>query len=249
MADPSTTDFGFERIPRESKTRRVTEVFSSVSSRYDLMNDLMSFGMHRGWKRFAVYLSGVREGQAVLDVASGTGDLARLFHRRVGGQGRVVVADINGEMLRRARERLIDRGIAGGIDYVLANAELLPFHPNSFDCLSIAFGLRNVTDKEAALRSMHATLKYGGCLIVLEFSRVVLPWLEKLYDSYSFGIIPWLGRTVANDKDSYRYLVESIRMHPDQETLKDMILAAGFPLVDYHNLSGGIVAVHRAHKT
>jgi demethylmenaquinone methyltransferase / 2-methoxy-6-polyprenyl-1,4-benzoquinol methylase len=249
MTDTETTDFGFERIPRESKTRRVTGVFSSVSSRYDLMNDLMSFGMHRYWKRFAVHLSGTRKRQRVLDVASGTGDLALLFHRRVGEEGQVLVADINREMLLQARNKLIDRGIIRGIVYVQANAENLPFPDNSFDCISIAFGLRNVTDKEATLSSMHEKIRYGGCLIVLEFSSVVLPWLGKLYDNYSFRFIPWLGRTVAKDKNSYRYLVESIRMHPDQGTLKDMIQNAGFSRVDYYNLSGGIVAVHKAHKT
>ena len=243
-----STDFGFEKVTPGDKTRRVGQVFSSVASRYDLMNDLMSFGIHRLWKRFAVHLSGVRKGQSVLDVAGGTGDMAVLFHRRVGKDGIVLVTDINNDMLKEGRSKLYDKGIVRGVDYVQANAEQLPFQSNSFDCVNIAFGLRNVTDKQKALQSMYDKTKYGGCLIILEFSTVVLPHLKRLYDEYSLKLIPLLGKIVANDEASYRYLVESIRMHPDQETLKHMIEAAGFARVKYNNLTGGIVAVHRAYK-
>ena len=248
MTTSDTTDFGFEKIPSADKTRRVAGVFSSVSSRYDLMNDLMSFGVHRLWKRFAVSLSGVREGQIILDVAGGTGDLAVLFHQRVGEDGRVLITDINNAMLTQGRNKLIDKGIIKGIDYVQANAEHLPFPDNSFDCISVAFGLRNVTDKQAALKSIYEKTKYGGCMVILEFSKTALPWLRRLYDVYSFKVIPWLGKVVANDEESYRYLVESIRVHPDQETLKHMIEDAGFTRVDYYNLTGGIVAIHKACK-
>ena len=243
-----TTDFGFERVASGDKTRRVAEVFSSVASRYDLMNDLMSFGLHRLWKRFAVHVSGVRPGQNVLDVAGGTGDMATLFRERVGTEGLVFLTDINSDMLGAGRVKLHDRGLVRGAGYIQANAEKLPFRDNSFDCVSIAFGLRNVTDKPAALRSMHAALKYGGVLVILEFSHLVLPFLRRLYDAWSFRLIPWLGRMVADDEASYRYLVESIRMHPDQETLKRMLEEAGFARVEYYNLSGGIVAVHKARK-
>jgi demethylmenaquinone methyltransferase/2-methoxy-6-polyprenyl-1,4-benzoquinol methylase len=243
-----TTDFGFERVAPGDKARRVAEVFSSVASRYDLMNDLMSCGMHHLWKRFAVHVSGVRKGQSVLDVAGGTGDMTALFHKRVGAAGLVVLSDINRDMLDAGRNKLCDQGVVGGVDYTQANAEKLPFRENSFDCVSIAFGLRNVTDKAAALRSMHTALKYGGTLIILEFSHVVLPLLQRLYDTWSFRVIPWLGRMVAQDEASYRYLVESIRMHPDQEILKHMLEEAGFARVEYYNLSGGIVAVHKACK-
>lgn len=248
MTHPDTTDFGFETVSAKDKTRRVGEVFTSVASRYDLMNDLMSLGVHRLWKKFAVQLAGVREGQQVLDVAGGTGDLTRQFRQRVGDSGMVVLTDINSAMLHAGRDKLVDRGIVKGVEYVQANAEALPFQTNSFDCVSIAFGLRNVTDKPASLRSMFDVTRYGGCLIVLEFSEVVLPVLKQLYDAWSFRFIPRAGKLVANDEDSYRYLVESIRRHPDQENLKRMIGAAGFGKVEYHNLSGGIVAVHRAWK-
>lgn len=244
----TTVDFGYRKVPPGDKTRLVGQVFSSVSSRYDLMNDLMSLGVHRLWKRYAVHLSGVRPGQSVLDVAGGTGDLATLFHDRVGADGLVLVTDINNDMLQEGRNKLCDRGIVRGIEYVQANAEHLPFRDNRFDCVSIAFGLRNVTDKQAALRSMYEKTKFGGCLIVLEFSTVVLPHLKRLYDTWSFKLIPWLGRIVAGDEASYRYLVESIRVHPDQETLKQMMQEAGFECVEYYNLSGGIVAVHRGWK-
>ena len=248
MNNTDTTDFGFEQILPEEKTRRVTDVFSSVSSNYDLMNDLMSLGIHRLWKRAAIHLSGVRQGHKVLDIASGTGDLAALFHQRVGDNGMVYLTDLNNDMLRRGRDKLIDQGVVQGVNYIRANAENLPFRNNSFDCISIAFGLRNVTDKPAALRSMFEKTKYGGCLIILEFSKVIIPQLKQLYDAFSFKVIPWLGKVVANDEASYRYLVESIRMHPDQETLKTMLEQAGFARVHYHNLSGGIVAIHKAYK-
>ena len=243
-----TTDFGFERVASGDKNRRVAEIFSSVASRYDLMNDLMSFGLHRLWKRFAVHVSGVGKGQSVLDVAGGTGDMAALFHDRVGTGGMVLLADINSDMLGAGRNKLLDQGRVHGTGYIQADAEKLPCRENSFDCVSIAFGLRNVTDKAAALRSMHATLKYGGTLVILEFSHVVLPFLQDLYDAWSFRVIPVLGRMVAQDEASYRYLVESIRMHPDQETLTHMLEEAGFAHVKYYNLSGGIVAVHKASK-
>ena len=243
-----TTDFGFEEVPLTDKTRRVNEVFTSVSRRYDLMNDLMSLGLHRLWKRFAVHLSGVRRGQSVLDVAGGTGDMAILYHDRVGAEGQVIITDINREMLQQGKSRLYDRGIVKGVRFIQANAENLPYPDNHFDCINISFGLRNITDKAAAMQSMYSKLKYGGNLVILEFSSIVLPHLKKFYDSYSFRLIPRLGQLVAGDEASYRYLVESIRMHPDQETLKKMLISAGFGRVKYHNLTGGIVAVHIATK-
>ena len=244
----NSTDFGFEKVTPGDKTRRVGQVFSSVAGRYDLMNDLMSFGVHRLWKRFAVHLSGVRAGQNVLDVAGGTGDMALLYRERTGDDGLVLITDINRRMLEEGRNKLLDKGIVRGVDYIQANAEQLPFADNRFDCVNIAFGLRNVTDKDRALRSMYAKLRYGGCLIILEFSTVILPHLKQLYDAWSFKFIPWLGKMVANDEASYRYLVESIRMHPDQETLKRMMETAGFARVEYFNLSGGIVAIHKGYK-
>lgn len=248
MTEMQTADFGFQTVTPEEKTRRVAAVFNSVAGNYDLMNDLMSGGMHRLWKRYAVHISQVRTGCSVLDVAGGTGDLAALYRRRVGQRGRVVVSDINSAMLREGRDRLIDKGFVSGIEYVLGNAENLPFRSNEFDCISIAFGLRNVTDKNLALRSMYDKLKYSGTLVILEFSTLVLPVLKKLYDRYSFNIIPSIGKWVAKDADSYRYLVESIRKHPDQEALKSMMEDAGFSHVSYYNLSGGIVAVHKGFK-
>lgn len=244
----STTDFGFQQVTPAEKAARVGRVFSSVAARYDLMNDLMSLGVHRLWKREAVLLSGVRRGASVLDVAGGTGDCALLYRRAVGDGGRVVVVDINADMLHRGRDRLTDRGVVRGVEYVQADAEALPFRDQEFDCVSIAFGLRNVTDKGRALRSMLRCLKFGGTLLVLEFSRVVLPLLSRLYDTWSFKVIPSLGEFAAGDRDSYRYLVESVRMHPDQESLRKLMLEAGFGMADYVNLSGGIVAVHRGHR-
>ena len=238
-----SADFGYRKVAAADKSRLVAGVFNSVADKYDLMNDLMSLGVHRAWKRFAVALSGVGPGQRVLDVASGTGDLAAAFARRVGKQGWVVASDINSTMLARGRDALLDRGITGNVSYVLANAERLPFAGHSFNCVSIAFGLRNVTHIPTALAAMRSVLKPGGRLLVLEFSKPAAA-LRPLYDAYS-KLLPWLGKVVAEDADSYRYLVESIRMHPDQDTLKRMMLDAGFDHCDYFNLSGGIVALHR----
>ncbi len=243
-----TTDFGYQKVASEDKTSLVSEVFRSVAGNYDLMNDLMSFGTHRLWKRHAINLSGIKKGQSVLDVAGGTGDLSKLFHQRVGKEGTVLMSDINSAMLLEGRDKLIDAGIVSGIDYVQANAEVLPFADNSFDCISIGFGLRNVTDKQKAINSMFEKLRYGGCLIILEFSKVELASLASIYDKYSFKVIPKIGKFVAKDEASYQYLVESIRMHPDQETLKGMIETAGFSRVEYFNLMGGVVAIHRAYK-
>lgn len=244
----ATTDFGYEKVSPEEKTRRVGEVFTSVASRYDLMNDLMSFGVHRLWKRYAVGLANVRSGNRVLDVAGGTGDMTALFRSAVGDTGEVVVCDINPDMLRAGRDKLADRGLCSGLSFVQADAQALPFVDNYFDCVSIAFGLRNVTDKMQALKSMYDKLKFGCPVIILEFSRVVLPVLRRLYDVYSLNCIPVLGKLVAHDEESYRYLVESIRMHPDQESLKEMMEKAGFSRVEYYNLSGGVVAVHKGYK-
>jgi len=243
-----TTDFGYQKVASEDKASLVSEVFRSVAGNYDLMNDLMSFGTHRLWKRHAINLSGIKKGQSVLDVAGGTGDLSKLFHQRVGKEGTVLMSDINSAMLLEGRDKLIDAGIVSGIDYVQANAEVLPFADNSFDCISIGFGLRNVTDKQKAINSMFEKLRYGGCLIILEFSKVELASLASIYDKYSFKVIPMIGKFVAKDEASYQYLVESIRMHPDQETLKGMIETAGFSRVEYFNLMGGVVAIHRAYK-
>jgi len=243
-----TTHFGYQQVGVEEKAHKVAEVFHSVADKYDVMNDLMSLGIHRLWKRYTIELSGVRRGQRVLDLAGGTGDLASRFARMVGPEGAVVLSDINPSMLARGRERLTDGGIAGNVDYVLADAQQLPFPDNHFDCITIAFGLRNVTDKDAALASMYRVLKPGGRALVLEFSKPQVPGLKPVYDLYSFSILPALGKLVAGDSTSYRYLAESIRMHPDQETLKAMMEAAGFERCEYFNLSGGIVALHRGYK-
>ncbi|CAG1007513.1 demethylmenaquinone methyltransferase / 2-methoxy-6-polyprenyl-1,4-benzoquinol methylase [Burkholderiales bacterium] len=239
MADP--VDFGFERVSPDEKTRRVRGVFDSVASRYDLMNDLMSGGLHRLWKRYAVGVAAVREGARVLDLAGGTGDLARLFAKAVGATGRVVLTDINHAMLAEGRDKLLDAGLAPGI--AQCDAEALPFPDRSFDVVSIGFGLRNVTRKENALAEMRRVLAPGGAALILEFSRVA-PALASAYDWYSFNVLPKLGRLVAGDEASYRYLAESIRMHPDQETLKAMMERAGFDSVEYHNLTAGVVALH-----
>ncbi len=246
--EKKTTDFGYQQIPIEEKAERVAEVFHSVAARYDIMNDLMSGGIHRLWKQFTIELSGVRNGHRVLDIAGGTGDLALKFAKRVGKEGSVILADINASMLSVGRDRLTDRGVVDNVEFVQADAQLLPFADNSFDCITIAFGLRNVTDKNAALISMQRVLKPGGRLLVLEFSKPENPLLQKLYDAYSFRVLPRIGKLVTNDSDSYQYLAESIRMHPDQDTLKTMMTAAGFEHCTYHNLTGGIVAVHRGIK-
>ena len=243
-----TTHFGFEQVDWRDKQRRVGAVFDSVADKYDIMNDVMSLGIHRLWKRFAIELSGVRKGQRVLDLAGGTGDLAARLAHLAGPEGEVVLADINGAMLAHGRARLLDQGIAANVRFVQANAECLPFPDNHFDCITIAFGLRNVTDKDAALRSMYRVLKPGGRLLVLEFSKPSVPGLAPLYDLYSFKLLPLMGKFIANDAESYKYLAESIRMHPDQATLRDMMLQAGFEDASYHNLSGGIVALHRGYK-
>ena len=245
---PETTHFGFRTVAKDEKQEMVAEVFHSVAAKYDLMNDLMSFGIHRIWKRFTIDCSGVRQGHRVLDLAGGTGDLTAKFSRLVGEKGEVVLADINDSMLKMGREKLRNLGIVGNVSYVQANAEALPFPDNYFDCITISFGLRNVTEKEKALRSMFRVLKPGGRLLVLEFSKPVLKPLSKAYDTYSFHILPRIGELVAQDAESYRYLAESIRMHPDQETLKGMMGDAGFENVTYHNLTGGIVALHRGFK-
>ena len=242
------THFGFKTVAKNDKANLVAGVFHSVAGKYDLMNDVMSFGIHRLWKRFTIDCSGVRSGQKVLDLAGGTGDLAAKFSRIVGPTGEVVLADINESMLQVGRDKLRDMGIVGNVSYVQADAEKLPFADNTFDLITIAFGLRNVTDKDAALRSMLRVLKPGGRLLVLEFSKPNVEMLSKAYDLYSFHIMPKMGEFIANDKDSYQYLAESIRMHPDQETLKEMMETAGFERVDYHNLTGGIVALHRGFK-
>ena len=244
----ASTHFGYKTVEEEEKASLVAGVFDSVASRYDLMNDLMSAGIHRIWKRFTIELSGVRAGHQVLDIAGGTGDLAARFSRLVGDRGSVVLADINAAMLQVGRDRLTDRGISGNVEYVQADAECLPFPDDTFDCITIAFGLRNVTRKERALAAMLRVLKPGGRLLVLEFSKPHNPLLEKLYDHYSFSVLPAMGRLVANDADSYRYLAESIRMHPDQETLKAMLVDAGFDCVEYYNMTGGVVALHRGIK-
>ena len=247
MAD-KTTHFGFEQVPWDEKRRRVAQVFDSVAGNYDLMNDAMSFGIHRLWKRFAVERTGARPGQRILDLAGGTGDLAARLARMVGPGGEVVIGDINASMLKVGRERLLDRGVAGNVRFVQANAECLPFPDQSFDCITIAFGLRNVTDKQKALESMFRILKPGGRLLVLEFSKPSLPGLAAIYDLYSFRILPAMGHLIARDAGSYRYLAESIRMHPDQDTLKGMMEQAGFEDCEYFNLSAGIVAVHRGFR-
>ena len=239
------THFGFETVAEEEKAKRVAGVFDSVASKYDIMNDLMSVGLHRLWKRFAVGVSGVRAGQRVLDVAGGSADLSRLFLKEVGSSGQVVLTDINNAMLRVGRDRLLDEGYATPVTQ--CDAEHLPFPDNYFDCVSIAFGLRNVTHKDAALREMYRVIKPGGRVIVLEFSKVAKP-LEKIYDAYSFKVLPKVGEIVANDADSYRYLAESIRMHPGQEELKQMMVDAGLERVEYFNMTGGVVAVHRGYK-
>ena len=247
-ANEPTTHFGLKNVPESQKADKVAEVFHSVAARYDIMNDVLSAGMHRLWKRFTIELSGVRRGNKVLDIAGGTGDLARKFSSLVGPDGEVVLADINASMLQVGRDRLLDKGVSNNISFVQADAEKLPFPDNHFDVVTIAFGLRNVTHKEDALRSMLRVLKPGGRLLVLEFSKPSNPLLSKFYDAYSFRFMPLAGKLITDDADSYRYLAESSRMHPDQETLKGMMATAGFERVTFHNMTGGIVALHRGIK-
>ncbi|MCV6603808.1 MAG: bifunctional demethylmenaquinone methyltransferase/2-methoxy-6-polyprenyl-1,4-benzoquinol methylase UbiE [Porticoccaceae bacterium] len=243
-----TTHFGYQTVNVEEKAGKVADVFHSVAAKYDLMNDLMSAGIHRLWKRITIELSGVRPGHRVLDIAGGTGDLSARFSRIVGEDGLVVLADINDSMLKVGRDKLLDNGVAGNIHFTQADAQYLPYPDNSFDCITIAFGLRNVTDKALALRSMLRVLKPGGRLLVLEFSKPSSELLGKAYDFYSFKLLPKMGELVASDAESYRYLAESIRMHPDQENLKQMMQEAGFDNCSYHNMTGGIVALHRGFK-
>ena len=246
--ESDTTHFGFQQVKTEEKATKVAEVFHSVASKYDVMNDLMSFGIHRLWKRITMEYVRPRPGQKMLDLAGGTGDLTAMISPKVGPKGMVVLSDINASMLNVGRDRLLDDGIVDNVRYVQANAQSLPFPDNYFDCITIAFGLRNVTDKDQALASMYRILKPGGKLLVLEFSKPVLPGLAKIYDFYSFKVLPQMGKIVANDADSYRYLAESIRMHPDQESLREMMLQAGFDRCDYVNMTGGVVALHRGYK-
>lgn len=249
MADKEkTTHFGYNSVAWDEKEKKVAEVFDSVASKYDLMNDLMSLGIHHLWKRFAVELSQVHQGHWVLDLAGGSGDLTRLLYKKVGDTGRVVLTDINAAMLRVGRDRLLDEGLYQRIDYVQGNAQCLPFASNSFHCITMGFGLRNVTDKEEALRSMYRVCKPGGKVMILEFSTPIIPGLKPIYDWYSFRILPKIGKFFAHDEASYQYLAESIRMHPNQEELKKMIERAGFEDCRYDNLSGGIVALHIAYK-
>lgn len=243
-----TTDFGFTQVDKNQKKDMVADVFHSVAAKYDIMNDLMSMGIHRMWKRFTIDCSGVKAGQKVLDLAGGTGDLAAKFSKVVGATGQVILADINHSMLTVGKEKLLNKGIVGNLHYVQANAEALPFPDNHFDLITIAFGLRNVTDKSKALASMFRVLKPGGRLLILEFSKPTSELLNKVYDAYSFYLLPQMGKIVANDADSYRYLAESIRMHPEQDVLEKMMQEVGFEHTNYHNLTGGIVALHRGFK-
>lgn len=248
VEQPETTHFGYQKVAVDEKARKVAGVFDSVAGKYDLMNDLMSLGVHRLWKRFALGLSSVRVGDRVLDLAGGTGDLSSRLLPLVGPTGLVVLSDINATMLAEGRRRLVDAGEVGNVTYVQADAEALPFPDQTFDCILIAFGLRNVTLQERALAAMYAALKPGGRVVILEFSHPVAPGLKPVYDLYSFSILPALGKLVVNDAASYRYLAESIRMHPDQETLLRMMEAAGFERCQYFNLTGGIVAAHRGYR-
>ncbi len=253
MSEPNstpgeTTHFGYENVKTEDKANKVADVFHSVAHKYDVMNDLMSFGVHRIWKRLTIESSGVRSGHRVLDIAGGTGDLTMQFSKRVGDTGEVILADINASMLNVGRDRLLDRGYGGNIKFVQANAECLPFPTNHFNCVSIAFGLRNVTDKDKAIRSMLRVLKPGGRLLILEFSKPSNALLSDFYDKYSFTALPAMGKLITKDSESYKYLAESIRMHPDQETLKGMMEAAGFAKCRFQNMTGGIVALHTGIK-
>jgi demethylmenaquinone methyltransferase/2-methoxy-6-polyprenyl-1,4-benzoquinol methylase len=246
--ESAEVDFGYQQVPAAEKAQRVRAVFDSVADKYDLMNDLMSAGVHRLWKRYTLSQTGLRPGQAALDVAGGTGDIAAGMAKQVGASGLVVLSDINAAMLEVGRNRLLDRGLLHNVRFSLANAECLPFEDESFDCVTIAFGLRNVTDKPAALASMRRVLRPGGRLLVLEFSKPVVPGLKPVYDVYSFSVLPWLGKRIAGDADSYQYLAESIRRFPDQETLCGMMREAGLEDCRHHNLSGGIVALHKGFR-
>ncbi|EKD91762.1 MAG: hypothetical protein ACD_29C00395G0001 [uncultured bacterium] len=248
MKNTLKTHFGFQEVDVDEKAARVANVFHSVAKKYDLMNDLMSLGVHRLWKKMAIDLLSVHSGQTVLDLAGGTGDLTAKISKLIGENGSVFLSDINSSMLKQGRDRLIDLGLINNIKIIQADAEKLPFENNYFDRIIIGFGLRNVTNKAAALTAMFHVLKPGGRLIILEFSKPILPGLKQIYDAYSFKILPWLGKKILNDSNSYQYLAESIRMHPDQETLKNMMELAGFEHIDIHNLSGGIVAIHRGYK-
>lgn len=248
MTDENTTHFGYKTVESSRKSGMVADVFDSVAAKYDIMNDVMSLGVHRIWKQITIDQSGVRPGQHVLDLAGGTGDLAIKLSKRVGPKGSVVLSDINESMLSVARDRLTDKGIVGNVQYSQADAEELPFDDNCFHCVTMAFGLRNVTDKDKALSSIFRVLKPGGRLLVLEFSKPVLPLLSKAYDAYSFTALPAMGKLIAGDSESYRYLAESIRMHPDQETLKSMMEGSGFENTSYQNFTGGIVALHKGFK-
>ncbi|MFA6040356.1 MAG: bifunctional demethylmenaquinone methyltransferase/2-methoxy-6-polyprenyl-1,4-benzoquinol methylase UbiE [Methylophilus sp.] len=245
MQDNNTTHFGFKTVAENEKQQKVGEVFHSVAQKYDIMNDVMSAGMHRLWKKFTVETSGVKAGDHVLDIAGGSGDLSKLFAKKVGPTGGVILTDINASMLGVGRDRMLDAGLT--VPAAQCNAEKLPFPDNSFDCVIVAFGLRNMTHKDVALQEMQRVLKVGGRLLVLEFSKVWQP-LEKIYDAYSFKLLPFMGKLIAKDAESYQYLAESIRMHPDQETLKQMMQTAGLSKVDYYNLSAGVVALHKGYK-
>jgi len=246
MTTENNTHFGFKTVPEADKAKKVGEVFHSVASKYDLMNDVMSAGLHRSWKRFAVEVSGVGQGNRVLDIAGGSGDLSKLFARKVGDTGQVILTDINASMLGVGRDRMLDSGL--NVPALQCDAEKLPFPDNYFDCVIVAFGLRNMTHKDIALAEMRRVLKVGGRLLVLEFSKVWQP-LSKVYDAYSFKLLPFMGKLLAKDAESYQYLAESIRMHPDQETLKKMMEDAGLNKVDYYNLAAGVVALHKGYKT
>lgn len=246
--ESKSTHFGYKTVEADKKAELVAGVFHSVAAKYDIMNDVMSFGIHRFWKRYTIEVSGARPGMKVLDLAGGTGDLTAKFSHLVGDKGEVVLADINDSMLKVGRTKLRDKGIVNNVSYVQANAEALPFPDNHFDIITIAFGLRNVTDKDAALRSMNRVLKPGGKLLVLEFSKPQHEIMRKVYDLYSFKVLPKMGELITRDADSYEYLAESIRMHPDQDTLKQMMVDAGFEQVDYTNMTDGIVALHRGYK-
>lgn len=246
--EKQTTHFGFRKVPVNEKVKHVAGVFHSVANKYDIMNDVMSMGIHRLWKKFIIDIACVRKGDQILDLAGGTGDLALAFSKEVGDQGHVILSDINASMLAEGQDRLINKGAVHNTSVVQANAEQLPFADEQFNCITIAFGLRNVTDKDKALKSMLRCLKPGGQVLVLEFSKPTNPLFEKMYDQYSFNVIPTMGKFITGDAASYQYLVESIHKHPPQDELREMMLAAGYDHVDYHNLTGGIVAVHRGIK-